>query len=55
MVQEAVEEKLKRLERSRFAREGAELDAEFEKAMAEEGMFGMRSCHEEKENTKFQE
>jgi metal-responsive CopG/Arc/MetJ family transcriptional regulator len=37
-IQEAVEEKLDRLERSRLARECAKLDPEFEKAMAEEGM-----------------
>jgi len=37
-VQKAVEEKLKRLERSRLARECAKLDPAFEKAMAEEGM-----------------
>ncbi len=37
-IQEAVEEKLERLERSRLARECAKLDPEFEKAMAEEGM-----------------
>ena len=37
-IQKAVEEKLKRLERSRLARECAKLDPAFEKAMAEEGM-----------------
>ncbi len=37
-IQEAVEEKLDRLERSRLARECAKLDPEFEKAMAEEGI-----------------
>jgi metal-responsive CopG/Arc/MetJ family transcriptional regulator len=37
-IQEAVEEKLERLERSRLARECAKLDPVFEKAMAEEGM-----------------
>ena len=37
-IQEAVEEKLERLERSILARECAKLDPEFEKAMAEEGM-----------------
>jgi hypothetical protein len=37
-IQEAVEEKLDRLERSRLARECSKLDPEFEKAMAEEGM-----------------
>ena len=37
-IQEAVEEKLERLERSRLARECAKLDPTFEKAMAEEGM-----------------
>ena len=42
MVQEAVDEKLEGLEPSRFAREGAELDAEFEKAIPEEGTFGKK-------------
>jgi len=37
-IQEAVEEKLVRLERSRLARECAKLDPDFEKAMAEEGI-----------------
>jgi len=37
-IQEAVEEKLERLERSRLARECAKLDPDFEKSMAEEGM-----------------
>jgi Arc/MetJ-type ribon-helix-helix transcriptional regulator len=37
-IQEAVEEKLARLERSRLARECAKLDPTFEKALAEEGM-----------------
>jgi metal-responsive CopG/Arc/MetJ family transcriptional regulator len=37
-IQEAVEEKLKKLERNRLARECAKLDAAAEKAMAEEGM-----------------
>jgi metal-responsive CopG/Arc/MetJ family transcriptional regulator len=37
-IQEAVEEKLKRLEGSRLARECAKLDPAFEKSLAEEGM-----------------
>ena len=37
-IQEAVEEKLTRMERSRLARECAKLDPTFEKALAEEGM-----------------
>lgn len=37
-VQEAVEEKLARLERSRLAQECAKLDPAFEKALAEEGL-----------------
>ncbi|PKL20131.1 MAG: CopG family transcriptional regulator, partial [Spirochaetae bacterium HGW-Spirochaetae-4] len=37
-IQEAVSEKLARLERSRLARECAKLDQGFEQAMAEEGM-----------------
>lgn len=37
-IQEAVEEKLERLERSRLARECTKLDPAFEQAMAEEGM-----------------
>lgn len=36
-IQEAVEEKLGRIERSRLARECAKLDTAEEKAMAEEG------------------
>ncbi len=37
-IQEAVQEKLARLERSRLARECAKLDPAFEKALAEEGL-----------------
>jgi len=37
-IQEAVDEKLARLERSRLARESAKLDPVFEKALAEEGL-----------------
>lgn len=37
-IQQAVEEKLVRLDRSRLARECAKLDPAFEKALAEEGM-----------------
>ena len=37
-IQEAVEEKLERVERSRLARECAKLDPDFEKSMAEEGI-----------------
>jgi metal-responsive CopG/Arc/MetJ family transcriptional regulator len=37
-VQEAVDEKLARLERSRLAEECAKLDPAFEKALAEEGI-----------------
>ncbi len=37
-IQDAVEEKLKKLEGNRLARECAKLDAAVEKAMAEEGM-----------------
>jgi metal-responsive CopG/Arc/MetJ family transcriptional regulator len=37
-IQQAVQEKLDRLKRSRLARECAKLDSESEKAMAEEGM-----------------
>lgn len=36
-IQEAVAEKLKRLEQGRLARESAKLDPRFEKALAEEG------------------
>jgi len=39
-IQEAVEEKLARLERSRLTRESAKLDPAFEKALAEEGLSG---------------
>lgn len=37
-IQDAVEEKLEKLERNRLARECAKLDPSTEKAMAEEGM-----------------
>lgn len=37
-IQEAVQEKLARLERSRLAEECAKLDPTFEKAMADEGL-----------------
>ncbi len=37
-IQEAVAEKLARLERSRLAQECAKLDPAFEKALAEEGL-----------------
>jgi Arc/MetJ-type ribon-helix-helix transcriptional regulator len=37
-IQEAVEEKLARLEKSRLAQECAKLDPAFEKAIAEEGL-----------------
>jgi len=37
-IQEAVSEKLARLERSRLARESAKLDRKFEQTMAEEGL-----------------
>ena len=37
-IQEAVEEKLSRLDRGRLARECAKLDPSFEKALAEEGL-----------------
>jgi Arc/MetJ-type ribon-helix-helix transcriptional regulator len=37
-IQEAVEDKLKRLEQSNLARECAKLDRSFEQAMAEEGL-----------------
>jgi metal-responsive CopG/Arc/MetJ family transcriptional regulator len=38
VIQDAVQEKLKKLEKSRLARECAKLDPEFEKALAEEGL-----------------
>lgn len=37
-IQEAVQEKLQRMEHSRLVRECARLDPTFEKAMAEEGL-----------------
>jgi metal-responsive CopG/Arc/MetJ family transcriptional regulator len=37
-IQEAVDEKLKRLKRTRLAKECSKLDLAFEKAMAEEGL-----------------
>ena len=39
-IQEAVEDKLKRLEQSNLARECAKLDRSFEQTMAEEGLSG---------------
>ncbi len=38
-IQQAVKEKLERLDRSRLARECANLDVDVEKALAEEGMM----------------
>ncbi len=38
VIEQAVEEKLNRLNRSRLARECAKLDPGFEKALAEEGL-----------------
>jgi len=37
-IEEAVAEKLQRIDRSRLARESAKLDVPFEKALAEEGL-----------------
>jgi metal-responsive CopG/Arc/MetJ family transcriptional regulator len=37
-IQEAVKEKLERIERSRLVKECANLDPEFEKAIAEQGL-----------------
>jgi metal-responsive CopG/Arc/MetJ family transcriptional regulator len=37
-VQEAVREKLARMDRNRFARECEKLDPQFERALAEQGM-----------------
>jgi metal-responsive CopG/Arc/MetJ family transcriptional regulator len=39
-IQEAVSEKLARLERNRLSRECAKLDRKFEQSMAEEGLSG---------------
>jgi metal-responsive CopG/Arc/MetJ family transcriptional regulator len=39
-IQEAVDEKLLRLSRSRLAQECAKLDPDYERALAEEGMGG---------------
>ena len=39
-IEEAVKEKLERLDRSRLARECAKLDPVFEKALADEGLSG---------------
>jgi len=38
-IQEAVAEKLKRIEKSRIAQECAKLDPEFEQSLAEEGVI----------------
>lgn len=37
-IQQAVDEKLERLERGRLARESAKLDRRFERTLAEEGL-----------------
>ena len=37
-IEEAIQEKLERLDRSRLARESAKLDPAFEKALADEGL-----------------
>ncbi len=39
-IEQAVREKLERLDRSRLARECAKLDATFEKALADQGLSG---------------
>ena len=39
-IEEAVKEKLERLDRSRLARECAKLEPAFEKALADEGVSG---------------
>lgn len=39
-IQKAVEEKLERMDKNRLAREAANLDRAFERAMAEEGLGG---------------
>jgi len=39
-IEEAVKEKLERLDRSRLARECAKLDPAFEKTLADEGLSG---------------
>ncbi len=38
LIQEAIREKLERLDRSRLARECAKLDEQFERSLAEEGI-----------------
>jgi len=38
LIQEAIQEKLERLDRSRLARECAKLDETFEKSLSEEGI-----------------
>lgn len=37
-IEQAIEEKLSRLDRTRLARESAKLDPQFEKALSEEGL-----------------
>ena len=39
-IQEAVQDKIKRLEKTRLARECAKLDPLYEQALADEGIFG---------------
>jgi metal-responsive CopG/Arc/MetJ family transcriptional regulator len=43
-IEEAVEEKLERIERSRLAQECAKLDPKYEQALAEEGLSGELSA-----------
>jgi metal-responsive CopG/Arc/MetJ family transcriptional regulator len=43
-IEEAVEEKLERMERSRLAQECAKLDPKYEQALAEEGLSGELSA-----------
>jgi metal-responsive CopG/Arc/MetJ family transcriptional regulator len=39
-IQEAIEDKLERIEHSRLAREAAKLDRRFERMLADEGLAG---------------
>ncbi len=43
IIQDAIEEKLSRIERTRLAEECSKLDPALEKEMAEEGMLGERA------------
>lgn len=48
-IEQAVKEKLERLDRSRLARECAKLDPAFEKALADEGLYRQMAADKRRE------